>query len=101
MKTINHFLLIACLSAGLPILAAEPTPGAPTNEPPSAPATTIQASADQPPPAPTPAPETVTNTAATRAALAQAAGPRHQRSAAAASPPCRRWSSKTAPTDCA
>jgi general secretion pathway protein D len=27
MKTINHFLLMACLSAGIPILAAEPPPG--------------------------------------------------------------------------
>ena len=42
MNTIKHFLLIACLSTGIPLLAAEPTPGAPTNEAPSAPATTIQ-----------------------------------------------------------
>jgi hypothetical protein len=54
MKTTPHFLLIACLSAGLPILAAEPTPGAPTNEPPSAPALAVQVNADQQPPMPTP-----------------------------------------------
>ena len=39
MKTIKHFLLITCLSTGIPILAAEPAPGVPTNEAPSAPAT--------------------------------------------------------------
>jgi type II secretory pathway component GspD/PulD (secretin) len=40
MKTIHHLLLIAGLSASISIQAAEPTPGAPTNEPPSAPALT-------------------------------------------------------------
>ena len=64
MKTIPHFLLIACLSAGIPILAAEPTPGVPTNEPPGAPAKAIQAAADQQPTAPVPALETDTNAVA-------------------------------------
>ena len=67
MNTIKHFLLIACLSTGIPILAAEPAPGAPTNEAPSAPATTIQTNTDQPPPAPTAAPEAATNAVATPA----------------------------------
>src|ERR1019366_7590746 len=31
MRTINHILLISCLSAGIPIKAAEPTAGAATN----------------------------------------------------------------------
>src|ERR1017187_5072973 len=31
MRTINHILLISCLSAGIPIMAAEPTAGAATN----------------------------------------------------------------------
>src|ERR1035441_2747889 len=31
MRTINHILLINCLSAGIPIKAAEPTAGAATN----------------------------------------------------------------------
>jgi general secretion pathway protein D len=68
MKTINHFLLITCLSTGLPILAAEPTPSAPTNEAPSAPPPAIQASTGQPPPAPTATPEAATNASATSAA---------------------------------
>jgi hypothetical protein len=42
MKTINHFLLITCLSAGTSILAAEPPSGAPTNEAPGAPATVLE-----------------------------------------------------------
>ena len=67
MKTIHHFLLIACLSAGIPILAAEPTPGAPTNEAPGAPATAVQGNTSQPPPAPTAAPEAATNAATTPA----------------------------------
>ena len=67
MKTINHFLLITCLSTGIPILAAEPAPSAPTNEAPSAPATTIQTSTGQPPPAPTATPEAATNASATPA----------------------------------
>ena len=50
MKTIHHLLLLACLSAGSSVLAAEPSPGVPTNEVPSAPTT------GQPPPAPTLAP---------------------------------------------
>jgi hypothetical protein len=56
MKTLHHLLLSACLCAGISILAAEPTPGVPTNEAPSAPATAIQPGAGQPPPAPIPAP---------------------------------------------
>jgi len=60
MKTIKHFLLITCLSAGLPILAADPAPGFPTNEAPNAPVTTIQTSPGQPPLAPTEAPEAAT-----------------------------------------
>jgi type II secretory pathway component GspD/PulD (secretin) len=67
MKTIKHFLLITCLSAGLPTLAADSAPGAPTNEAPSAPATAIQPGLGQPPPAPTEAPEAATNSAATAA----------------------------------
>ncbi len=76
MKTIQHFLLIACLSTGIPILAAEPAPGAPTNEAPSAPATTIQTNTDQSPPAPTAAPEAATNAAATPAGAGPRFGPR-------------------------
>ncbi len=68
MKTINPFLLLACLSTGTPILAAEPASGVPTNEPPSPPATTIRARAEQPQAAPAPAPETVTNVATSPAA---------------------------------
>ncbi|MGO8928745.1 MAG: secretin N-terminal domain-containing protein [Limisphaerales bacterium] len=64
MNTIKHFLLIACLSAGIPILAAEPVPAAPTKEAPSAPAKTIQTSPGQPPPAPTEAGEAATNAVA-------------------------------------
>ena len=112
MKTINHFLLITCLSTGIPILAAEPAPGAPTNEAPSAPATTIQTNTDQPPPAPTPAPEAATNAAATPATPAPVrTSPPTPSRAPTPSPaptlslppslPCRRWSSKTAPTACA
>ncbi|MCX6923758.1 MAG: hypothetical protein NT154_11205 [Verrucomicrobia bacterium] len=64
MKTIHPFLIMACLSAGIPILAAEPTPGAPTNESPSASATTIQADAAQSPEPPSVASETATNAVA-------------------------------------
>ena len=60
MNTIKHFLLITCLSAGLPTLAADPAPGFPTNEAPNAPVTTIQTSPGQPPPAPTEAPQAAT-----------------------------------------
>jgi hypothetical protein len=60
MNTIKHFLLITCLSAGLPTLAADPAPGSPTNEAPNAPVTTIQTSPSQPPPAPTEAPQAAT-----------------------------------------
>ena len=70
MKTIKHFLLITCLSAGLTALAADQAPGSPTNEAPSAPATTIQTNTDQPPPVPTEAPEAAANTVATPAATA-------------------------------
>ena len=73
MKTIKHFLLITCLSAGLPALAADPAPGSPTNEAPRAPATTIQTNTDQPPPVPAEAPEAAANTLATPAATALAA----------------------------
>jgi type II secretory pathway component GspD/PulD (secretin) len=73
MKIIRHFLLTACLATGMPILAAEPTPGASTNEAPSAPATNIQTNTDQPPPAPTAAPEATTNAAS--APLVQTPGP--------------------------
>src|ERR1035437_453881 len=38
MKTIHHLLLLTCLSTGIPILAAEPTVGAPANAAPGAPA---------------------------------------------------------------
>jgi type II secretory pathway component GspD/PulD (secretin) len=69
MKTINQFLLIAWLSTGTAILAAEPAPGVPTNEPPSAPATTIRAGTDQAAPAPAPPSETVANPAAIPAAM--------------------------------
>jgi hypothetical protein len=70
MKTIQHLLLIAGLSAGISILAAEPTPGGPTNEAPSAPATAVQPSPGQPPSAPTPDAQAATNAAATPAAAA-------------------------------
>jgi type II secretory pathway component GspD/PulD (secretin) len=73
MKTIKHFLLITCLSAGLPALAADPAPGSPINEAPRAPATTIQTNTDQPPPVPTEAPEAAAYTVATPAATALAA----------------------------
>ena len=43
MKTINHFLLITCLSTGTSMLAAEPTPGVPTHEAPDALATALSA----------------------------------------------------------
>ena len=69
MKTNHHFLLIACLSAGLPILAAEPTPSEPTNGASGAPATTLRTDADQPPP-PAEASETVTNAVAGTNAVA-------------------------------
>jgi type II secretory pathway component GspD/PulD (secretin) len=69
MKTNHHFLLIACLSAGLPILVAEPTPSVPTNGAPGAPATTLRTDADQPPP-PAEASETVTNAVAGTNAVA-------------------------------
>jgi general secretion pathway protein D len=72
MRTIHHVLLTACLSTGIPILAAEPTPGTPTNEAPSAPATTIQTNRDQATVAPTATPEAATRMVAT--ALAPAAG---------------------------
>ena len=68
MKTINPFLLIACLSTATPTLAAEPAPGVPTNEPPSAPAASIRAGTEPQPPAPVVAPETVTNVATAPAA---------------------------------
>jgi len=51
-------------------LAADQAPGSPTNEAPSAPATTIQTNTDQPPPVPTEAPEAAANTVATPAATA-------------------------------
>src|ERR1035441_9874148 len=60
MNTIKHFLLMTCLSAGLPTLAADPAPGFPTNEAPNAPVTTIQTSPGQPPPVPTEAPQAAT-----------------------------------------
>ena len=60
MNTIKHFLLITCLSAGLPTLAADPSSGSPTNEAPNAPVTTIQTSPGQTPLAPTDAPEAAT-----------------------------------------
>src|ERR1017187_945975 len=61
MRTINHLLLITCLSTGIPILAAEPSPGAATNEAPtSAPAATIQSGVAQPQSAPTAAPPDAT-----------------------------------------
>jgi type II secretory pathway component GspD/PulD (secretin) len=69
MKTIKDFLLITCLSAGLPTLAADSAPGSPTNEAPSVPARIIQTSPGQPP-APTEAPEATTNAVAAPAAPA-------------------------------
>jgi type II secretory pathway component GspD/PulD (secretin) len=72
MKTIHHLLLTACLSTGIPILAAEPTPGVTTNGAPSAPATTIQTNTDQPPPAPTATPEAATKASTTAPAQAMA-----------------------------
>jgi type II secretory pathway component GspD/PulD (secretin) len=65
MKTIYHFFLAACLATGIPILAAQTTPGGLTNEGPSAPATTIQTNSDQSLPAPTATPGTATNAVVT------------------------------------
>jgi type II secretory pathway component GspD/PulD (secretin) len=65
MKIIHHLLLVACLATGMPILAAEPTPGAP--------ATNIQTNADQRPSAPIATSEAVTGAPATP--LAQAPVP--------------------------
>jgi general secretion pathway protein D len=70
MKTIHHLLLLACLSAGMPILAAEPTPGVLTNEAPSAPAMAIQPSTGQPAPTPSPALPEATPAAAAANAIA-------------------------------
>src|ERR1035437_10501349 len=77
MRTINHFLLMACLSTSMPILAAEPTAGSPTNEPPHAPATTIQSSTGQLPPALAAAPvlDLATNSVAGTNAMAVPAMP--------------------------
>src|ERR1700690_3228838 len=55
MNTIKHFLLITCLSAGLPTLAADPSPGSPTNEAPNAPVTTLETSPGKAPQAAAPA----------------------------------------------
>ena len=57
MKIIHHLLLVACLATEMPVLAAEPTPSAPT--------TTIQTNTDQPPLATTATPEAATNAATT------------------------------------
>jgi type II secretory pathway component GspD/PulD (secretin) len=57
MKTIPHLFLAACLATGMPILAAEPTPGAS--------ATTVQTNTDQSPPAPAATPDAAANAAAT------------------------------------
>ncbi len=65
MNSINHFLLIASLSTGISIRAAEPPSASPTNEAPSAPATPLRAGADQSSPPPAGATETVTNAVAT------------------------------------
>jgi general secretion pathway protein D len=66
MKTIHHLLLIAGLSAGISILAAEPPSGAPTNEAPSAPAPAVPAVANAAttPAATVPAPGLATNAVA-------------------------------------
>jgi type II secretory pathway component GspD/PulD (secretin) len=72
MKTIPSFLLIACLCAGTPLLAAEPAPGVPANEPPSPAATTIPVPADLQSPVPAPAAETATDATATPAEAAPA-----------------------------
>ena len=72
MKTIPSFLLIACLCAGTPLLAAEPAPGVPANEPPSPAATTIPVPTDQQSPVPAPAAETATDATATPAEAAPA-----------------------------
>src|ERR1039458_10189337 len=69
MKTNHHFLLIACLSAGLPILAAEPNPSETTNGAPGARDPPLRTDADQPPP-PAEASETVTNAVAGTNAVA-------------------------------
>jgi type II secretory pathway component GspD/PulD (secretin) len=60
MNTIKHFLLMTCLSAGLPTLAADLAPGFPTNEAPNGPITTLQTSPGKPPLAPTEAPQAAT-----------------------------------------
>ena len=74
MKTINHLLLIACVSAGVQTMGAEPAPATPTNEAPSAPATTIRAPADPQPPVPGPGPEAATNAVAAPGAPVSAPG---------------------------
>jgi type II secretory pathway component GspD/PulD (secretin) len=61
MKTIRLFLLTACLAAGIPIPAAEPTVGAPAGEAPAAVATTIQTNLGELPSSQALAPETLTN----------------------------------------
>jgi type II secretory pathway component GspD/PulD (secretin) len=70
MNSINHFLLIASLSTAISIRAAEPPPGTPTNEAPSAPATPLRAGTDQSSPPPADTSETVTNAVATAPAPA-------------------------------
>jgi hypothetical protein len=73
MNTTKYLLLIACL-ASIPILAAEPTPGALTNEVSGAPATALQPNAGQQQPAPTLVSEVATNVTATPAPSAEAPG---------------------------
>jgi hypothetical protein len=66
MNTTKYLLLIACLTS-IPILAAEPTPGALTNDAPGVPGAALQPTDGQPLPVPAPAPDAATNVAATPA----------------------------------
>ena len=68
----KQLLLIVCLTTGVPILAAQPPLGTPTNEAPSAPATIIHTNTDQLAPPPSPTLEITTNAAANPAAPAPA-----------------------------
>ena len=75
MNTTKYLLLIACLTS-IPILAADPTSGALTND---APAAVLQPAVAQSPAAALPAPDATTNAAATPA---QGPGPATNTSAA-------------------
>jgi len=64
MNSINHFLLMASLSTGISIRAAEPPTGTPTNEAPSAPAAASEIMTNAAATAPAPLPDLATNAVA-------------------------------------